>query len=331
MSALFAINLKDMDPWVASKFGLAIRDTLDFIIDTLGDRTDTITRDMIVLALVADAANRGHDSSSASTEGLEHTALIDSLCNLSHGVVTLADLELLPAASKLDSAATSDTRKDHISHKRAGDELLLALLVDPEDEEVHGTHLSDLIVEEPENLVVTLLCSLSLRNKGDGVVATDLVAATATGPGTAVFTLVAQKLHRLPAGGIIRTDRAQDDKDLGLLRKSNTNSRVSGDVGGTDVKREALTLWDPVLIKENKLLDASKKTLRVDGRKTHTLTRAVHTSHVELRAEHAGTTIRAKEGLHALEALNGVVEDRGSRAHLEIVERHNARDAPAVG
>jgi len=187
------ISLKDMNPWVIGKLGLAIGDTLDLIIDTLGDRANAITRDVVVLTLVADAADRRHHSSSASTKGLKNTALIDGLGNLSHGVVALADLELLPATSKLDSAATSDTRKDHISHKRAGDELLLALLVDPEDEEVHGTHLSDLVVEQPENLVVTLLGSLSLRNKSDGVVATDLVAATASGPGTAVLTLVAQE------------------------------------------------------------------------------------------------------------------------------------------
>jgi len=322
------LSLKDVDPWVTSKFRFAVGNTLDLIIDTLGYRADAVTRDLVILTLVADAANRGYDSSSASTESLKHTTLVDSLSNFSHGVVTLTDLELLPATSKLDSAATSDTRKDHISDKRASDELLLTLFVDPENEEVHGTDLSDLVVEEPENLVVTLLGSLSLRNKGDGVVATDLVATTASGPGTAVLTLVAEQLDGLPASGVIGTNRAEDDKDLSLLGKSNTDGRVGGDVSGADVKREALTLRDPVLIIADKLLDTIQKTLRIDGRKTNTLTRAVHTSHVELRTEHARTTVRATESLHTFEAFNSIVEDRGCRAHFEVMERNDARNSP---
>jgi len=315
---------------VISKLGLAIGNALDLIIDTLGDRADAFTRDLVVLALVADAADRRHDSSSTSTESLKNTALVDGLGNLGHGVITLTDLEFTPAASKLDSAATSDTRKNHISDKRAGDELLLTLLVDPQDEEVHGTDLSDLVVEQPENLVVTLLSGLPLRDKSDGVVATNLVAATASGPGTAVLTLIAQQLDWLPASGIVWADRAEDDEDLGLLGKSHTDSRVSGDVSGTDVKGEALTLWDPILIVQDKLLDASKEALRVDCRQTDTLTRAVHTSHVQLRTEHARTTIRAKEGLHTLEALDSIVEDRCSRAHFKVMERNDARDTPAI-
>jgi len=316
---------------VVGKLGLTVGDTLDFVIDTLGDRTNTIARDLVLLALVRNSADRRHDSSGTSTESLKNTALIDSFGNLSHSVVTLTDLEFLPATGKLDSATTSDTRKNHICDKRASDELLLTLFVDPQDEEVHGTDLSDLIVEQPENLVVTLGCGLLLGNKSDGIVTTDLVAATATGPGTAVLTLVAEKLDWLPAGGVVRTDRAEDDEDLGLLGKSDTNSGVGGDVSGADIEREALTLWDPVLIVKNELLDASKKTLRINGRKTDTLTRTVHTSHVQFRAEHAGATIRAKECLHTLEALNGVVEDRSSRAHLQVVERNDARNTPTVG
>jgi len=303
------VYLKDMNPWMASKFRLSIRNTFDLIIDTLGDRTNTITRDMIVLTLVADAANRRNDSSSASTKGFKHTTLFESLCNFSHGVVTLADLEFLPATSKLESTATSDTRKDHISDKRAGDELLLTLFVHPEDEEVHGTYLSDLIIEQPENLIVTLLSSLSLRNKSDSIVTTNLVATTATGPSTAVFTLIAKKLDWLPAGGVVWTNRAEDDKDLCLLRKSNTNCRMSGDVSGTDVKREAFTLWDPILIEKNKLLDTSQKTFSIKGRKTNTLTRAVHTSHVKLWTEHTRTTIRTTESLHTLETFNSIMEN----------------------
>jgi len=319
-----------MDPWVTSKLGLAIGDTLDLIIDTLGDRANAFARDLVVLALVADAANRGNDSSGASAEGLKHTTLIDSLGDLSHGVIALTDLELLPATGKLDSAATSDTRENHIGHKRASDELLLALLVDPEDEEVHGTDLSDLVVEEPENLVVALLSGLPLGDKGDGVVATDLVAATASGPGTAVLTLVAEQLDGLPASGVVGADRAEDDEDLGHPGEGDTDGGVGGDVGGADVEREALTLRDPVLIVEDELLDASKETLGINGRKAHALTGAVHTGHVELGAEHAGTTVGALEGLHALEALDSVVEDGGGRAHLEVVEGNDARDAPAV-
>jgi len=329
LSSASYIALKDVDPWVVGKLGLTIGNTLDLIIDTLGDRANAFARDLVVLALVADAADRRHHSGSTSTESLKNTALVDSLGNFSHGVVALTDLEFLPAASKLDSAATSDTRKNHIGDKRASDELLLALLIDPEDEEVHGTDLSDLVVEEPENLVVALLGSLSLRDKSDGVVTTNLVATTASGPGTAVLTLVAQKLDWLPAGGIVGTDRAEDNKDLCLLGESNTNGRVGGDVSGADVKREALTLWDPILIVKDELLDASQETLRIDGGETHTLSRAVHTSHVELRAEHARTTVRTLESLHAFEALDSIVEDRSSRAHLEVVEGNDARDTPA--
>src|SRR6478609_7188899 len=95
--------------------------------------------------------------SSASGKRLENATLGIGLLELSNGVLALRHLHVAAEslAGDLQAAAAGDTVEDQLIVERGGDQLLLAILAAPDDEEVAGTGLSALALRavQPEDLV----------------------------------------------------------------------------------------------------------------------------------------------------------------------------------
>ena len=135
----------------------------------------------------------------------------------------------------------------------------------------------------------------------------------------------------LPARCVIRSNGAADNKELGLGWKSDTDSGLGGDEAGANVKGEALTLWDPVALDVDELLDALEKLGGVEGRQANAQSTAAHALHVHHRAEQPDLGIFATVSLHSLKALNCVMENRGGGIHLKWPAGHDVWCLPALG
>ena len=218
------------------------------------------------------------------------------------GELSLGDLELVPLAGELDDGLTSNTGKNE-TVQRSGDELLLALLVDPQEEDVHGTSLhDDAVGTHSQQLAVALLLPLVGGQNGGGVVGAELVSAVTTRPSTDVF-LIGDQLDGLEAGGVVGTGGRADGVHLAGLGRMHAEEGVGGNAGRTDVQRVALAGGNPVLVHLHQLLDGLQMHVHVQGRQTESLNGGVHTQNVLTRTEHAHMSLVITVSLHSLEAL----------------------------
>ena len=182
------------------------------IIYALGDRTSglrgivRIERNIDRLSVVQDSVDRSADSGRSRGEALQQAVLLRGFHHVVDGELALGDLELVPRASQLNDRLAGDSRKNQ-TVQRAGDELSLALLVDPEEEDVHRASLHDNSVgAHAQDLAVALLFPLVSGQNRRSVVGSQLVGSVTTRPGTHMV-LICDQLDRLEAGGIVRTRR----------------------------------------------------------------------------------------------------------------------------
>ena len=97
------------------------------------------------------------DCRSARREALQETMLGGSLLDVVDGEHPLAHLELVPLARQLEDRLARDARQNQ-PVQRTRDQLLLALLVDPEEEDVHRAALhDDAVGTHTQQLAVALL------------------------------------------------------------------------------------------------------------------------------------------------------------------------------
>lgn len=96
--------------------------------------------------------------SSSSGKRLNQSSLGIGLNDLVNGVLALGNLQLIAQtrASHLQDASAGNAVQDQLVVQRSGDELLLAVLARPDNEEVAGTGLSALAILaiQPQDLVV---------------------------------------------------------------------------------------------------------------------------------------------------------------------------------
>lgn len=180
------------------------------------------------------------------------------------GELALGDLELVPRASQLNNRLASDSRKNQ-TVQRAGDQLSLALLVDPEEEDVHRTSLHDNSVgAHAQDLAVALLFPLVSGQNRRSVVGSQLVGSVTTRPGTHMV-LICDQLDRLEAGGVVRTRRRADSVQHASLGWMNAEEGIRGNARGTKVEGVTLSLRNPVLIDTDQLLDSLQMKIRING------------------------------------------------------------------
>lgn len=272
--------------------------------------------------------------SSAGGESLDDAALLVSLDDLIDGVAALDNLDLLSKAGlgELENGAAGDTVENELVVKRSSDELELALLGAPDDEEVGSTGLSavSLLAVKPEDLVEAAGLGLVGGEEGRTVVGTDLGVAETANPSADHILGVGVKAHATGGAVHARHERGGDEEE-GLLGSLDAELGLGADDSGADVEEGAGTgLGEPLgAIDGDELGDELLNLDGVEAGEGDTEGGHEQALGVQVGAEEAELAIEAAEDLETLEALGGVVKD-GSGGHegdgavgLEL------RDAPA--
>jgi hypothetical protein len=68
----------------------------------------------------------------------------------------LGHLEFTDFPHELDNRVTGNSGQD-CSIKGRSNQLVIALFILPEDEEVHSAHLSDVVMDKPESLITAMI------------------------------------------------------------------------------------------------------------------------------------------------------------------------------
>ena len=296
----------------------AVLDIEDVVHELDGKR---LLRDGDVEVLVAnlDTLNGGDNGSGTAAEGLLDAALLAGLNNIVDGEALLSDLDVAELAGEGENRVASNAGENG-AVKRSGDDLALALLVLPNNQEVHGANLIDHIIgAKPEDLLEALLGGLALDGNGASIVAAKLEGTRSSGPGAVVLG-VDQELDGLEASGIVGADGGVDDEELNGIRRSNAEGLVVADGGGAEVKRVTLLGGDPALVHLDELLNTVEKVGIVEGGEAEAIHGGLETAHVHLGAEETNLALLANVSLHALEALETVVKAAALRGEGKVSE-----------
>lgn len=164
---------------------------------------------------------------------------------------------------------------------------------------VHHADLGQLILEQPQHLLVPLLRRLHLRSDRRRVVETKLAIAGALRP-CADVVLRAEQRNRLGARRVVLGDRAHavraktrvsavcksapelggiarsHDKEENFSRGTDAETRTGADHGRTDVHARARFGWHPALVHTEQLLDEFDEFVAFESRERHSLRTTDH-------------------------------------------------------
>lgn len=256
---------------------------------------------------------------SSCSKGLEQSSLGIGLDDLVNGVLALRHHQLIAQtlANNLQDASAGDTVQDQLVVQRSSDELLLAVPALPDNEEVAGTGLSTLAIlaVQPQDLVVAATTSIGGGGQRRAVVGTDLGIAEAANPGA--NHVLGRGVQTHAAGRAVELGHVgDDDVQHGLARSLDTELGLGANQSGTDVQIAAglATGQPPGAIDREEGHDELLELGRVKERQGDAARREVHAGTVAVGTEDAQLSVVATVGLEALEALGGVVQNRG-RGH----------------
>mmetsp|Transcript_9728 Transcript_9728/g.16926 ORF Transcript_9728/g.16926 Transcript_9728/m.16926 type:complete len:284 (+) Transcript_9728:723-1574(+) len=237
----------------------------------LGGWVPVRQRDVVLFASVVEGLHRADDGRSPGPERLNHPLLLQSLDDLRHVVDLLGDLELAPLPTDVQDRVPRHPRQDDIPDGRR-DQLRLPILVDPEEELVHGAHLSDLVIEQPQVLRVALLNSIHLGQNCPTVVRSNFEGAESSRRSSGeVF--VREQLDGLEALPEVRPDGTADDVEERPSGRPNTEIFIGCNQRWPQIQRVSVLLWNPVVIHLEQPLDALDKLFGIKARQDETFCR----------------------------------------------------------
>lgn len=285
------------------------------------------------LALPADTPDGADDGGGAGSKGLDQPAVGGGLGEVAHGVLALGDEPALwgePLAGEGEDRVAGDALEDGAVEGR-GDELLLArLLVAQGDEHVHGADLGDvlLLAEQPQVLGEAAAHGVALGHDAGRVVGAQLLVADAAGPG-AHGVVGGLERDGLEPRGVVRADGAGDDVQQGAAGRADAEGLLRADHGRAQVQRVAALGGDEALIELGEGGDQVDHGGRGEGGQGDAGGRPVEALHVLVRAEEADLALGVLVGLHALEALEGIVEDARRGVEGEVLVGRDVGCEPA--
>ena len=288
-------------------------------------------RQGVHFVLIENASNGADDGRRARSEDLEETILGLGGEQLLHGDVALVYLKLAPFGGELDDATTRHSWENDALVQARRHELLLAVGIFHEDENVHGANFGNLVIlaEEPQHLLTAIFFRLFADPQRGRVVAAHLSKAATARPRPHKLR-VGQEVDGLDSGGEIGSNRAQQHEEQSLVGGSDSQSGFSANQRGPNIKGGAGAMRDPLLFELDESPHALEQLVAIEGREAGPLGGHVHPGHIVHRPKHANAIVDAAVRLHALEELLSVVEHLGAEVHGNRSVRHDLGRSPTV-
>lgn len=273
---------------------------------------------------------------STSRKSLHNPSFLIRLKHLIDSVLPLHNLQLTrqPLPRKLNHTASRHTVQNQLIIQRRRDKLELALLCPPEHEKVARASLGAVSLRsiQPQDLAETSTPRLGSGQQTGSVVGTNLGITEAANPRADHVLGVGVQLHTT-LRQIHARHEADGDEKKRFLGSLDTELGLCANHGGADIQEGAGSLlgkplW-PVDGHEN--LDELLKLLGVETWQGDTEGGHEHALGVAVGAEEAELAVVAAEGLEALEALGGVVEDGGGGHEGERAVGLELGVGPALG
>jgi len=300
--------------------------------------------DLELVVFPADQTDGGDKEGGSSGEGLDETTILISVEDLLHGELALDDLEAVDVvlggvgggqtvSGDVQDTGASDTLENQVVLERGGDELLLALLGLPDNEEVAGTGFGDagVVAEQPENLIVATSAGFTLSDERRTVVGTELGVTETTGPCTDGVLLAGKKLEALSLGDLLAKvgvdgrssgqvarirpvgEDSDDHVEQGLLRDLNAETGVCANESGTQVE-EATLVGEPLgTVGSAELLDEDLELLGGEVGKGDTGSTSAQTFAIATDTEQTQLAVLSVVQLQTLKTFGCVVKNGSSR------------------
>lgn len=225
------INVVSHDELPFGLLNSSVLNVLKHVQHSLGEWSGVILfvdRHGVLLLLVRKLANRRHSCCSSCAECFVKTSFFDCSYHFLDFKFSLRNLKLLQTLCQRQNRVTSNTWQ-YGSVERGSDEFIDSIFVLPEDEEVHSSYLSYVVVQEPKNLITIVFhVSLSTDSQSGCVVSTDFLVAETIWP-SSDDTGVAIQSDWNEASGVVWSNRTEHDKCLHLLNFSKAESVVHAD------------------------------------------------------------------------------------------------------
>ena len=227
---------------------------------------------------------------------------------------------------QFDNRFTGDAGEDRTPQLR-GDNL-----VAQNEEDVHCTDFLDVLLlnaVQPENLREALGASLFLGQHRSRVVAAGLGKASAAANRTDIAGFNVD-VNRIQTGSVVSANRRQDDDKLNHRRVVGAQVGLGGDAEGTDVKRMAFRMGDPIFINLNQLFQRLDTEVHIQGRHCKTGVGIIQTLKVLFRSEQLNMTVGGAVCLQALEGLLAVMENVAGGGGGDVAKGDNLGVVPAM-
>mmetsp|Transcript_1463 Transcript_1463/g.2273 ORF Transcript_1463/g.2273 Transcript_1463/m.2273 type:complete len:249 (+) Transcript_1463:192-938(+) len=215
-----------------------ILNACDVVINRLGNFKCMWAFNCVLLVLEHKSPHRRNYSSRASSKSVNTTSIINSLCDL---VNTNPPLHCLPvrvqSRYQLQDTGTSDSWKD-CATKRGGSDLKVIALFENK-EHVHCSNFLNIFSLhsiQPQGLGTAMIaCPIRTDDRGS-VVSSSLSFSSSPGSGTSVFITNPNSEGLKGTRLVVSSNRAENEKEKSLGSGLNTQTRLSGDHGGANVK-----------------------------------------------------------------------------------------------
>ena len=268
------------------------------------------------------------DGSCTSAERLIYATFFNCLDHLLDLKLTNCHFEFLKLLHYFEETLTGDARQNS-AVERWRDQLIFTILVLPEAEEVHGTHLGDIVVQQPEDLIAVVnLETIALGSQRGSVVTSNFLISEAIRP-RSDHRGVAIELDGDEAARVVRSDWTQDDEGLCLGDAGEAQFVVHADRCWPDVERVLWLVRYPGFLNFDESSAALKHLISVESRDAKLQMGLVHSAEILVRSKQDHFVVDCSISFRSFEALDRVVQSSVRRIDIEWLVWHNLRGLPA--
>ena len=172
-------------------------------------------RNIVYFSFIIERCYRANNASSSCSERLIYSIFLSCLNQILYFEFLHGNFELVQILHQFNHTHPCDTR-ENCSIKWRCYKLVFTLFIFPEDEKVHGSDFSYIIMEEPQCLVTTIFfCALSACSNSRSIIATNFPITKSIWP-SSNYASIAKQFQWHKSSRIVGSDWTQNNERFAL-------------------------------------------------------------------------------------------------------------------